>query len=624
VENRGDERQAIGQEPEYAAIVFRSSNGEIEVKLDLPERKLLLNGVESSENLEPEEFEAVVNLALTRGVRTKAKRIIPNSRSENLPRRLSSILSEVNRKCDGKFNQFFHYSRESIRSGGFKFLGTDPVCMELDVPPAQQPNPENPPPIQIPVEHEDDSSILARRKYQIAGAIVVGISAIALILFAVMQKRPEHPAIQKNVGMPLQGGSVTLEVVLEQPPNSASIYLAKISGRCEDQYQVTHFIAEELKKIQKTHPDMRVTLLGHTVEEGENLKSLLRGLRQQQATTLIFGECVTTTQRAHVDLHFYSLFPQVDLTGRRDVMMTRPLSQMENFDINIELSKSAGEIALVSEGLVLLNIGDFEHAQQTFKDALAESANPANHNAISLLIAKTQLLNHQESAALENLASLAKQKMTTEEHLDLLITRAQIEASMKRFELALLDANAAIKAAHPFESDGGCTPVIPSCQMMAFALIQRGKIMAAKQNLPGAIQDFKASLSIVDNPYTHWQVAEADLYSLAYQDGIDEMTKVVNAIPYEASPYNARGMLEFRRGEFKEALQDINQAISLDRKEPVYLANRAFLEQKLNMREAADRDFEGAAKGMRVDSNLAAALKELCAVMNKQSVNCPN
>lgn len=449
--------------------------------------------------------------------------------------------------------------------------------------------------------------------------ILIGSFCSAPTLWVLPDVSSSHEAAEKK-DIPFSG------VVWELPPQAATIYLANIDGPETNRYRVTDVLLSELNRLKKDHRDIQIISLERAISPQDNISGLLQGLRQRQAALLIWGWYSLTSKSVYLDLRFEFTLPwTAELGTSEQTTQVRPLIEMETFQVPFDLAKDVRDRILLTEGLLYLARGEFSNSEQVLREAVSRSATRANQNAISLLIAKTQLLQHHEVAALQTLQGMASSgKLTAEEKLALLTMRAQIYTVMANFDAAHSDIGAAIAEGQQYQKDRGCSSQELVCRLYALALLQHGKMLFRQGNLSAARADFKTSEAIANNPESYRAEAAVDGDMRLYDDGIAAMDKVIALSPGRASAYSDRGFLKLRRGRKQEALDDINRAVELDPDEPTFRANRGYIEQSLRMESVAAADFDFAARAMRADQKLAGSLAGLCSVMIKRSQYCPN
>jgi hypothetical protein len=264
-------------------------------------------------------------------------------------------------------------------------------------------------------------------------------------------------------------------VVWDEPPRDAIVYVANIDGPGNNRYRVTDVLLSELNRLTKEHPEIRIFPLGRAISQQENISGLMRGLRQRQVTLLVWGQYALTSKRVYLDLRFELPLPwTAGLDTREQMTQLRPLGEMETFQVTLDLAKDVRSRILLTEGLLYLARGEFGNSERILHEAANVSSKGTNRNAICLLLAKTQLLQHREEAALQTLRVVASSRqLTIEEKLDLLTTRAQTYAAMKNFDVALPDISAAIAEGQQYQKDRGCGSQELACRLFALALLQR-------------------------------------------------------------------------------------------------------------------------------------------------------
>lgn len=330
MENQG---QQTPEELDIAAISFRSPSGDLEVKLDLSERKVFLAGVETLEKLEPEEFDAVVRLVLTRGVRTKSKKIIPDSRADNLQRRLRSVFSEVNRKCDKKFNQFFDCLTERFSGGGYKFLGKDVITEPLEPSGMLSPKSfgegsavEEPPQASLPPETMSRCSGPVALSFRWLGVVVLMLAVGILFLIFIKQDWNFHKGpLQQKSEQARSLPSTTSSVRDFRQPNP-SLLVADFDGP-EQEFGMTNAVIECLRKELEPF-GINVQPLRRVLTAADGPATARRLAEQQGALGVAWGAYRQSGGEARLWLHadWIQQKKYLDLTGsgQIDVPLDKP------------------------------------------------------------------------------------------------------------------------------------------------------------------------------------------------------------------------------------------------------------------------------------------------------------
>ncbi len=155
------------------------------------------------------------------------------------------------------------------------------------------------------------------------------------------------------------------------------------------------------------------------------------------------------------------------------------------------------------------------------------------------------------------------------------------------------------EAIHYFDSSLVVAPGDPD------VLVNRGIAKEKKLDTLGAIADYKSAL--IFNP--QHAVAKHNLGAITKGKSFQEMDSKLLDEAIEENPklpytYAERAYINYKRGDYKKALEDYDQAIALDKTEPDYFLNRGLVKEKLKDTQGAYSDYTAA---IRLQNNFGMA-----------------
>lgn len=246
------------------------------------------------------------------------------------------------------------------------------------------------------------------------------------------------------------------------------------------------------------------------------------------------------------------------------------------------------------------NVGKYDEAIEDFTEYISRSRSLTEQEKSNLhrgLIARGQTYQatYELDAAMED--TNEANELTSERNPYYLCCRASIYASKDDIKTALKDLEKA--------SDAGC-------YQDAEALFQRGIVLANLNRHNAALEDLKKALTLSSKPSEqsdicfHCGLSEYALNNKeqAYQ----WFSRALSLHPYHAQAYFRLGMMLSEKGQYKEALKNLNRAHDLSPEQSDILLERANIHEKLGEFNDAVSDRKRANK---IDSTDMGIIKTL-------------
>jgi tetratricopeptide (TPR) repeat protein len=124
-------------------------------------------------------------------------------------------------------------------------------------------------------------------------------------------------------------------------------------------------------------------------------------------------------------------------------------------------------------------------------------------------------------------------------------------------------------------------------------LMARAEIMEQAGNKDGALTEYENYLKAWPlNVYVLKKIGQEYFTRKQYQPALDVYTTIVNNFPEDASGFYMRGLIFQLSGNMPKALDDMNQAILLDRSNHIYYYNRSAIKYELGDRTGSKNDLK--------------------------------
>lgn len=159
-----------------------------------------------------------------------------------------------------------------------------------------------------------------------------------------------------------------------QPTTKTLILVANFEGPEPQKYRVTEIILDQLRDAIGKYQEIKVQALGKAIPaiHGNDLAEEIG--KQKKARIVLWGWYAKSAEKALINVHFKVLEKPKYLPSIREKQTLNILvTEFENFEIQIQLSKEMSYFTLLTLGLIRYESGDYRTAISLFTEALVQS-----------------------------------------------------------------------------------------------------------------------------------------------------------------------------------------------------------------------------------------------------------
>ncbi|KAB8334921.1 tetratricopeptide repeat protein, partial [Scytonema tolypothrichoides VB-61278] len=324
-------------------------------------------------------------------------------------------------------------------------------------------------------------------------------------------KKLRRLALAGMVILPLLG--ITGFYRLQLPTKNIIVLVADFETSAEQKnYGVTKRIFNKLDNAFLESPDVKVQRLNKIISNRQDARS--EG-ESHKARIVIWGDYDVTSTNTQLNPHFEVLQTPKYLPKIGSLEQTASISELNNFKLQLRLSKQMTYLTYLTVGLIHYTVSDWEQAIIYFSKAL-EQGNDSN-KALNQKIAYNY--------------------------------RGNSYANKKDDDRAIADYNQAIKLDPNF----------------ALAYNNRGNSYANKKDDDRAVADFNQAIKLDPN-FAYAYNNRGLSYANKKDDdrAIADYNQAIKLDPNYALAYNNRGNSYANKKDDDRAIADYNQAIKLD------------------------------------------------------------
>jgi tetratricopeptide (TPR) repeat protein len=366
-------------------------------------------------------------------------------------------------------------------------------------------------------------------------------------------------------------------------PKEMTILVANFDGPEQAKYRVTEIIIHQLRLAVKQYEDVDVRHLPETITEQEGSKAARLKVSQGEADIVIWGWYGKTEEKVIVTIHF-ELFKDMPSLMRTDQqMLVSPVSALETFTIQQQLSGEMAYLTLLILGLRHFQKEKYDEAIEKLNQALNQSMAPeqmVDPALLHFLRGNSYYFKSDFDKALADFSEVVRRKPDS---YIALIQRGSIYAVVKGdIAAALADFNHAISI-RPNQADGykaraglhiltkNPASALPDLNFamtlqpdFAEAFLVRGIAFERLQDSEKALADLTRAIQLkptLVHAYKHRASVYAELNDP--QRAIADLSEALRLQPNESDLYKRRGAT-YSLIDPKKALSDLNEAVRLE------------------------------------------------------------
>ncbi|NMG22993.1 CHAT domain-containing tetratricopeptide repeat protein, partial [Brasilonema bromeliae] len=305
--------------------------------------------------------------------------------------------------------------------------------------------------------------------------------------------------------------TITGFYILELPTKDIIVLLADFETSADQKnYRVTQNIFNKLDNAFQRYPDVKVQRLNKIIT---NRQDALSEGKSHKASIVIWGNYGVTNTKTQFEPHFEVLRnPKKYLPKIGSLEQTASISELNNFKLQLRLSKQMSYLTHFTVGLIRYTVSDWKQAINSFSEALKQG-----NDSIKVLNQKIVYLYRGNSYLYK-----------------------------KEYDRALADYNQAIKLD----------------QNYAQAYNSRGISYTNKKDYDRAIADYNQAIKLEPNSAQAY-IGRGVSYNnkKEYDRALADYNQAIKLEPNYAQAYNDRGNSYLYKKEYDRALADYNQAI---------------------------------------------------------------
>ncbi len=318
-----------------------------------------------------------------------------------------------------------------------------------------------------------------------------------------------------------------------------------------------------------------------TITAQQGSSKAVKIARENSAAILLWGWYGSTADTAVATIHFEIATPRELSKVPSSEMMTTPLSQLNNFSLQVRIAQGYSYVSLIAAGLARYEQQDYSGAV----DRLNAAEQSAGEN--TSLLDPTYLYFHRATAYIQlNKQDLAIKDLNRCIDLEPKFTAAFINRAVALFDKAQY-------AAAKSDADEAVN-LDPS---EAIAYNTRGVIVEEIGDhaaaLHSAFADFSKALEL--DPRLSWAYNNRGWIYDQWGDLDHAIEDYDRAVAYGSTiALENRAMARYHAGRFNEAISDYTTAINRDPKNPIFYAHRGLVHAALGETAAANADCDHA------------------------------
>ena len=396
-----------------------------------------------------------------------------------------------------------------------------------------------------------------------------------------------------------------------------TILVADFEGTELDNYRVTDTILKNLKLATAEYSDVGVKPLGKTITEREGSQRARKVGKKYNASIVIWGWYDKTETTVPLSVNFEVLakpkyFPELESTAQGEIQ-TFGVAELENFQIQTQVSEEMSYLTLVTLGLSCYAVEDWDGTLKRLTDALAqektdESAlNPA---AVHVYLGNAYRCQQEDEKAI---ASYNRAIELDPDDAFAYNNRGVVYSNKEEYEKAIADYNRAIE----LDSDFACVynnrgvvysnkeeyekaiadynRAIELDSDFAGAYYNRGNAYYNKEEYEKAFADYNRAIELDrDFSESYHNRGFAYNYLEEYEKAIADYNRALELDPDDARAYHDRGNAYYYKEEYEKAIADYTRAIELDPDDAWAYVNRGKVYSRQGNTQKAKADFQAA------------------------------
>jgi tetratricopeptide (TPR) repeat protein len=329
-----------------------------------------------------------------------------------------------------------------------------------------------------------------------------------------------------------------------RPNGRFVILVTNFDGPDPKSFRVSEIIVENIRLATRPYSDIEVRTLDRAITAQQGSPEATKVARENSADLLLWGWYGSSADTAVATVHFEIMNPREMSMLPSSEMMTPPLSQLNNFSLQVRLAHDYSYISLMAAGLARYEQRDYSGAI----DRMNAAEQVAGGN-LSLLD-PTYLYYHRGTAYIE----------------------------LNKQDLAIKDLNRCIALDPKFAA---------AFINRAVALYDQGQYAAAKSDADTALS-LDPSNAVAYN--TRGVIVEKiGDHAVALHSALVDFSKALELDPQQSWVYNNRGLIYDEQGDFDQAIEDYDRAIKYG--SSLAVKNRAMTRYQAGEYELAVSDF---------------------------------
>jgi tetratricopeptide (TPR) repeat protein len=359
------------------------------------------------------------------------------------------------------------------------------------------------------------------------------------------------------------------------------ILVANFDGPNPKSFRVSEIIVEKIRLATGPYSDIEVRTLDRAITAQEGSPEATKLADENRADIVLWGWYGSTADTAVATVHFEIMNPREMSRLPSSEMMAPPLSQLNNFSLQVRIAHGYSYVSLMAAGLARYEQKDYTGA--------VERLNAAEQVAgeYPSLLDPTYLYFHRGTAYIE----LGKQDLAIKDLNRCIILKPKFAAAFINRAVALFDKGQYAAA----KSDADEALILDPSQAIAYNT--RGVIVEEIGDhaaaLHSAFADFSKALEL--NPRLSWAYNNRGLIYDDWGDFDHAIEDYDRGIIYGSTlAINNRAMARYRSGEYEKAISDFSTALNRDPKDPLLYAYRGLAHAAVGEISSANADCDNA------------------------------
>jgi tetratricopeptide (TPR) repeat protein len=366
-----------------------------------------------------------------------------------------------------------------------------------------------------------------------------------------------------------------------RPNGRFLILVADFDGPNPKSFRVSEIIVEQIRLATRPYADIDVRTLDRAITAKQGSSEAAKIAKKSSAALLLWGWYGSTADAAVATVHFEITNPREMSRLPSSKMLTPPVSQLNNFSLQVRIAQGYSYVSLIVAGLARYEQKDYSGAVDRLNAAEQVASNDPS------FLDPAYLYFYRGTAYGE----LGEQDLAIKDLNRCIVLKPKFAAAFINRAFALYDKGQYAAA----KSDADEAIVLDPSEAVAYNT--RGVIVeeigdhhAAQHS---ALADFNKALEL--DPRLSWAYNNRGLIYDQWGDLDRAIENYDRAVAYGSTiALENRAMARYHAGQYNQAVSDYTTLLNRDPKNPIFYAHRGLAHAALDEISAANADCDHA------------------------------